>query len=170
MSQQDTKFVDPSKYELRKVSELTNWDENPRTISRDQFARLKDHIKRLGLYKPLLINQNNIVLGGNMRLNALLELGIDEVMCSVVLTDNKAQMIEYALSDNDQMGETDEQKVAELVTLNPIKTELFAVHTGALKPIQEILDTVSPEEKKTAMLSCPECGHENVAQAFRGNS
>lgn len=159
-----------AKYETRKVAQLQEWDENPRTISPEEFERLKEHIQRLGVYKPLLINQSNIVLGGNMRLKALKELGIDEVMCSVVLTDNKHQMIEYALSDNDQMGVTDEQKVAELVTLNPIKTEIFAIHDTKLKPIQRVLDKVSPTPppaNSKVKYQCPECGHENDITAFR---
>lgn len=135
----------PAKYELRKIAELSNWYDNPRTISEEDFVRLQEHIRRLGVYKPLLINQNNIVLGGNMRLRALKDLGIDEVMCAVVLTDNQQQMIEYALSDNDQMGVTDEQKMAELVTLTPIKQELFSVSVGKLKTLESVLQSFGPD-------------------------
>lgn len=143
MSQQDFD-PKPAKYELRKVSELTNWQDNPRGIGDDDFVRLQEHIRRLGVYKPLLINQNNIVLGGNMRLRALRDLGIEEVMCSIVLTDNRQQMIEYSLSDNDQMGTTDETKLAELVTLVPIKQELYAVTVGKLKPVETVLAAHGP--------------------------
>lgn len=164
MSQVDT---DQVKYEVRQIAQLQNWDENPRTITDKEFERLKEHIRHLGVYKPLLINQSNVVLGGNMRLRALKELGIDEVMCAVVLTDNKFQMIEYALSDNDQMGQTDEQKVAELVTLNPIKSDIFAIASTKLKPIEQVLNKVSPTERPEAKYQCPECGHENDLTAFR---
>ena len=147
MSQVD---IDPSEatYEKIEVSKLQNWDENPRSITDKEYERLKEQIKRLGVYKPLLVNQSNIVLGGNMRLRALKDMGINEVMCAVVLTDNKAQMIEYALSDNEQMGITDEQKVAELVTLNPIKLELYAIQTGALKTIETVIADLSPEPEE----------------------
>ncbi len=168
MSQLDT---ESAKYEMRNVAQLQGWDENPRTITKDEFKRLKEHIKRLGVYKPLLINQSNLVLGGNQRLQALKDLGVEEVMCAVVLTDNKHQMIEYALSDNEQMGVTDKQKLAELVTINPVKTELFAVSTGTLKPLQAIVDAVSPSGRDNTPVSvkyqCPECGHENDPSAFR---
>lgn len=164
MSQLD---IRDANYELKKLSQLEPWDENPRTISEDEFKRLKDHIERLGVYKPLLINQSNIILGGNMRYKALLELGKEEAMCAVVLTDNKAQMIEYALSDNEQMGTTDETKLAELVTLNPIKTELFAIQTGKLKTIDQVLEQAGPSDKPETVLQCPECGHENTPSAFK---
>lgn len=153
MSQTDTNATDfdprAAKYELRQVEDLKTWDDNPRSITEEDFVRLQEHIRRLGMYKPLLINQNNIVLGGNMRLRAIKDLGITEVMCSVVLTDNKQQMIEYALSDNDQMGVTDEQKLAELVTLTPIKQELFTVSVGKLKPVQTVLNSHSPADETT---------------------
>jgi DNA modification methylase len=138
----------PAKYEPRKISELQNWEDNPREISEEEFVRLQEHIRRLGVYKPLLINQNNVVLGGNMRLRALKDLGIEEAMCSIVLTDNTQQMIEYALSDNDQMGTTDEDKLAELVTLNPIKQELYAVSIGKLKPVETVLRQYGPEAEE----------------------
>lgn len=165
MSQQD---FDPqaARYELRKIADLVNWDDNPRTITEKEFARLQEHIRRLGMYKPLLINQNNIVLGGNQRLRALKDLGIDEVMCAIVLTDNRQQMIEYALSDNDQMGTTDEQKVAELVTADPIKPEIYAVQVSKLRPIETVLKsfggTSNPPDPDRCR-HCPQhCGEDNL--------
>lgn len=158
--------ADPPKYELRKVSELSNWDDNPRTITDQDFERLKQQVERLGVYKPLLINQNNIVIGGNMRLLVLEALGTQEVMCSIVRTDNTAQMLEYALSDNDQAGVTDEDRVAELATLNPIETELYAVNTKPLKPVQSILDKVSPSPQDNTF-ECPACGEVGGAAHFR---
>lgn len=176
MSEADTNNFDvrDAHYEMRKVSELQNWDENPRSISDSEYERLQEHIRRLGVYKPLLINQNNIVLGGNMRLRALKDLGVDEVMCSVVLTDNKAQMIEYALSDNDQMGTTDQQKLAELATINPIKLEIFAIQIGKITPVQTVVDNFSPTNDdnqgrldQTKTLICPQCGHEGKVSEFQ---
>lgn len=147
----------PATYEMRRVDSLQPWDENPRTITDEEYIRLQEHIRRLGVYKPLLINQSGIVLGGNMRLRALKDLGIEEVMCSVVLTDNKHQMIEYALSDNEQMGETDKEKLAELVTLNPVKVELFALKTGKLQKLQQVLDNVGPSGGEPARSGCRHC-------------
>lgn len=170
MSQAVTDFdPKPAKYEMRKVAELQNWEDNPRSITDKEYERLQEHIRRLGFYKPLLINQNNIVLGGNMRLRALKDLGIEEVMCAIVLTDNVQQMLEYALSDNDQMGSTDEQKVAELVAINPIKTELFALQTAKLKPLQGVIDNLGPspdqdqESQEPKCHQCPlHCGMDNL--------
>jgi len=130
----------------RKLSELRGWELNPRTVDKESFERLKEQIKRLGVYKPLLINQQNIVLGGNMRLKVFQELKLEEIICSRVLTDNEAQMMEYALSDNDQIGVTDEEAVAEFASLHPIKSELFAINSAPMKLVSSVIDELSPEE------------------------
>lgn len=134
----------PAKFEIRKISELSNWENNPRSISKDDFNRLKEQIKKLGVYKTLLVNQDNIVLGGNMRLQALTDLGIDEVMCGIVETANDGEMLEYALSDNDQAGQTDDLKLAEVFHLHPIDTKLFKVQSNTLRPLENIINPPDP--------------------------
>lgn len=93
-----------------------------------------------------------------MRLRALKDLGVAEVMCAVVLTDNTHQMIEYALSDNDAVGTTDEEKLAELVTLHPIdQPELFAIQTGKLKSVETILKQAGPSDGENQEQQCKAC-------------
>lgn len=151
------KVIDAAKYEIRKLAELKNWEDNPRTITNEEFERLKAQIDRLGVYKPLIINQQNIVLGGNMRLRALKELGVEEVMCAVVLTDNKAQMIEYSLSDNDQVGVTDVEKVQELTTLEPVQSELYAINSSPMKLVSKLKEDVSPDGENKSKDECRHC-------------
>lgn len=112
----------------KKVAELTNFEHNPRTITKKAFERLKKQIKKLNAYKPLLVNQDNIVLGGNMRLRALKEMGVQEIECSMVETKNLSEMMEYALSDNDSAGVTDKDILANLLPELEIDMEMFAVH------------------------------------------
>lgn len=161
------KTYEQAKYEVRQTAQLINWEHNPRTVTAGEFARLKKQIDYLGVYKPLLINQDNIVLGGNMRLKALREMDISEVMCAIVLTDNKAQMMEYALSDNDQAGITDEQQVAEYVALNPIQSEIFAINSTPMKLVSKINTELGPSDNtpqsEQKCRQCPEhCGMENI--------
>lgn len=155
---------DDAKYEKRKVADLQNWEDNPRLIQKpEEFDRLKDQIKHLGVYKPLLINQQNIVLGGNMRLRAFRELGIEEVMCAVVLTDNRAQMLEYALSDNDSAGVTDVEKVQEMAVLEPsVRSELFAIHSRPATLVSKLKKRVSPDpegQDDPGEEKCRHCPH-----------
>ena len=157
-------FAPEAKYEMRKLGDLKGWIDNPRIAKEDAIIRLKGQIDYLGLYKPFLINQDNIVLGGNMRLAVSIEMfGKDqEVMCSVVTTDNAAQMMDYALSDNDSIGVTDTDKVAEYVTLHPVRSELFSVQSKVgtivsnLKAAANSTDNNIPNECKNCPLHCGE--------------
>jgi hypothetical protein len=141
MSQQDIKTA---KFEMRKLADLKNWENNPRSILEEDFKRLKGQISKLGLYKTLLVNQDNIVLGGNMRLRAFKDLGFTEIMCGVVETTDEGQMLEYALSDNDQAGTTDDLKLAEVFHLHPIETSLFKIQSNVLRPLESIINPADP--------------------------
>jgi hypothetical protein len=136
--------IKQAKIENRKVADLTNWEDNPRSIVKEDFERLKKQIIKLGMYKPLLVNADNIVLGGNMRLRALTDLGAKEVAVTVVDATDPATMLEYALSDNDQVGVTDDLKLAELVHLNPIDTSLYKVQANILRPLESIVNPPDP--------------------------
>ena len=143
MSKTDIK---QAKFETRKLSELTNWENNPRSILTEDFDRLKGQIARLGVYKTLLVNQDNIVLGGNMRLRAFKELFGDdyEVLCGIVETKDQGEMLEYALSDNDNAGTTDDLKLAEVFALQPIEMELYKIQSNVLRPLSHIINPPDP--------------------------
>lgn len=143
MSKPDIK---EAKFEKRKLGDLTNWENNPRSILEEDFNRLKAQIEKLGVYKTLLVNQDNIVLGGNMRLRAFTELfGAEhEVLCGIVTTADPGEMLEYALSDNDQAGVTDDLKLAEVYQLHPIDTKLYKIQSNVLRPLEHIVNPLDP--------------------------
>jgi hypothetical protein len=117
---------------------LDIWKENPRDIKTVDYARLKKQILRLGLYKPLvcfLEKGRYIVLGGNMRLLILREIGIREVEVSVVEAKTKARRLEYALSDNDRAGEYIEDKLVELAFPYQNEIELQDYKVDLLSPV-----------------------------------
>lgn len=153
-------MIKQAKFENRKLADLVSWANNPRSILKEDFERLKKQVESLGVYKTLLVNQDNIVLGGNMRLRAFLELfdPQTEILCGIVETADESQMLAYAISDNDQVGITDQQALAELATLNPIDTKLYAVQTGKLKPMEQVLTDFSPDGDKESERICDCCG------------
>jgi hypothetical protein len=64
------------------INEIKPNPSNPRKIDADDFAKLIKSIKddtKLLEAKPLIIDENNIILGGNQRYRACLELGIQDV-------------------------------------------------------------------------------------------
>lgn len=86
---------------------------NPRLVNDDKFKKLvqsiKDFPKMLAL-RPMIVDENGIVLGGNMRLKALKKLGYKEIpsewvkRASELTEDEKRQFI---IKDNVGFGEWD---------------------------------------------------------------
>lgn len=138
--------IKEARWERRKLSDLTNWEHNPRSILKEDFNDLKGQIDELGVYKTLLVNQDNIVLGGNMRLQAFIQMfGADyEAMCGIVETDSIGKMLKYALSDNDNKGTTDDLKLSEVYALDPIETSLYKIQSNVLRPLESIINPPDP--------------------------
>lgn len=128
------------------------WDKNPRGITKKDFDRLKRQIKKLGVYKPLVACEENgkyVILGGNMRLRALKELGFKEVELSVVEAKTEEEKIEYSLSDNDRAGYYEEDALAELVAgvADKIHLDDYKIDLGDAKSLGQVLAAYLPEEE-----------------------
>lgn len=133
--------------DLRPIDTLKNWASNPRGILREDFERLKKQLQKFGQYKPLLITEDGTVLGGNMRLKAMQELGIKDVWISVVDAPDEKTKLEYALSDNDRAGYYEEQQLAELVMSVPdLELGEYKVDLGKIPTLQELLSRFGPDK------------------------
>lgn len=129
------------------ISSLRNWDKNPRAIKKEKFEILKKRIKKYGQFKPVLITEDGEVLGGNMRLRAMNDLGVKEVWVSVIEPKNEAEKIEIALADNEEMGFYEEDRLAELVFdfQNEIKLDEFSIHVGQEIDLNTLLTRFAPD-------------------------
>lgn len=160
------------KLEYRNVKDLSEWIDNPRSINKDAFERLKQQITNLGVYKPLIVDQNNVILGGNMRYKALVDLGVEKVSVIVRECKTEKERIEIALSDNDRAGYYNETELAELVSLNEVDGELYSIDLTESKTIDQIVnaepsDLTDNKEidaenllNDPNMCECPRCGFE----------
>ena len=97
------------------LSEIKPNPDNPRNISDHQFKRLKASIKdfpaMLSL-TPLVIDENNVVLSGNMRLKALKELKYKEVEVIRAEDLSEEQKREFVIKANLPFGEWDWDQIA----------------------------------------------------------
>ena len=96
-----------------KLSEIKSNPNNPRLIKDDKFKKLvksiQDFPKMMEL-RPIVINEHNIVLGGNMRLAALKELGYKDIPDDWVKNAKdltQEQQNEFIIKDNVGFGEWD---------------------------------------------------------------
>ena len=93
-----------------KISEVKTNPKNPRLIKDDKFKKLVKSIQEFPQMlelRPIVVDENNIVLGGNMRLKACKEAGMKEVF--IVRAENltELQKDEFIVKDNVGFGEWD---------------------------------------------------------------
>lgn len=84
--------------------------DNPRIIKDDKFRKLVQSIKdfpEMLQLRPIVVNSDMVVLGGNMRLKACIEAGLTEVPTILAsgLTDERQR--EFIIKDNVGFGEWD---------------------------------------------------------------
>ena len=101
-----------------KLSDIKSNPNNPRIIKDDKFAKLVKSISefpKMMELRPMVINTDNVVLGGNMRLKALKELKYKDIPDTWVkraedLTDEEQRR--FIISDNVGFGEHDWEMLA----------------------------------------------------------
>jgi DNA modification methylase len=106
--------------EVREVTDLLPWKENPRKISQQGLDKLKTKIKQNGFHSVIVIDTDNTILSGNQRKTALTELGIDKVNVLVPsrkLTDNERRKIGIESNINDGEWDFDKLKSFDLELL-----------------------------------------------------
>ena len=177
------------------VSDLFLYKDNPRDVEAKDFERLIEQIK-LGEHSTLLVTTEGEVLGGNTRLRAYKKIGKERAKVVVVnivessagvhivIDEKKSERtfdsvdqakIELALSHNDSIGTNNETKLAELMTIHKVPTELYSVATK-ITPVADIVKNLSPEDededasselnaddyvtKDEKVIPCPRCEFE----------
>lgn len=92
-----------------RVSEINNNPYNPRLIKDNKFKKLVQSIKdfpEMLEIRPIVVNMDMIVLGGNMRFKASKEAGLKEIPVIIVdLSEDKQR--EFIIKDNVAGGEWD---------------------------------------------------------------
>lgn len=108
----------------KKVNELKAAEYNPREITEADFEQLKQSIQEFDYIEPVIWNkQLNRIVGGHMRVRALLDLGRGAEEIDVVVVDlpeDKERELNIRLNAN--QGKWDWDLVANNFDLNELKT------------------------------------------------
>ncbi|MDI9256339.1 ParB N-terminal domain-containing protein [Flavobacterium sedimenticola] len=167
------------KVQYLKIEEVIANEENPRYIKEAKFLSLVKSLQdfpEMAKARPLIINQENKVLGGNMRLKAMQEAGW--ITVPVIKVDwSEEKQREFVIKDNASFGEWDweilskdwfNEPLAEFgldipaADYNPNLTPSF--NTDAITP--EDIDRagkglgVGSGVADTIEVICPDCGCE----------
>ena len=146
-----------------KLSELKLNKTNPRKISDNDLEKLcqsiTDFPKMMEL-RPIVIDDNGIVLGGNMRLKALRKLGMKEIpdnwvkLASELTDDEKRQFI---VKDNIPAGMWDIEVLSLEYDIPELEAWGLELDCFGSEPTEE--NPKEPTIKEPEETTCPECGH-----------
>ena len=148
-----------------KISEVKINPNNPRLIKDDKFKKLVQSVKdfpEMLEIRPIVVNADMVVLGGNMRLKACKEAGIKEV--PIIIADNltEEQQREFLIKDNVSGGEWDWELLAnewdseeltewglDVVGFDVSSDEYgenFSLKEGDKEPFQQMTFTLADEQ------------------------
>ena len=154
-----------------KIDKVKNLERNARKHSPAQIQQIEESIKRFGFLSPIVIDENNVCVAGNGRLEAARKLGLTEVPAIRAGGLPPDELRAYALVDN-RLSETSEWDPAilkeelddlmikldmdlECVGFAPDEIESLV---GKLVTPIDIDDEKPPKEKEMMELHCPKCG------------
>ena len=148
-----------------KISQVKNNPNNPRVIKDFQFKKLVKSIKEspwMLQLRSIIVNDDNIVLGGNQRLRACKEAGLKEVYIIKASSLTEEQQREFIVKDNLSSGEWDWDALAnefDMQSLNdwglklPVQIEdseefgtSFDLPDGDKEPFQQMTFTLADEQ------------------------
>jgi hypothetical protein len=89
------------------ISKVQTNPNNPRVIKDDKFQKLVKSIQEFPQMleiRPIVVNDDMIVLGGNMRLKACLEAGLKEIPIIKASNLTEEQQKEFIIKDNVAFG------------------------------------------------------------------
>jgi ParB-like chromosome segregation protein Spo0J len=147
------------------IKEVIPNKSNPRIIKDDKFKKLVQSIKdfpQMLEIRPIVVDENNIILGGNMRFKACIEAGLKEVFIIKASDLTEEQKHEFIVKDNVGFGEWDWDIIA-----NEWDTEKLE-DWGLKIPIyidEDIdFDNINSNEdrssdKQNKVVTCPKCLH-----------
>lgn len=146
------------------IKEIKENPNNPRKLNKDKYQKLLKSIQDLPQmleYRPIVVNLDMVVLGGNMRLKALKELKYKEVPIIIADELSEDQQKEFLIKDNLGYGQWDWDMIAnewDLPLLEDWGIDLpdivdpeqfgddFSLPEGDKSPFQQMTFTLADEQ------------------------
>lgn len=129
--------------ELVKIESVKANPNNPRLIKDDKFRKLVKSINEFPemlQLRPIIVNNDMITLGGNMRLKACKEAGLKEVYIIKASNLSEAQQAEFIIKDNVGFGEWDWDIIANEYDEHDLRSwglDLPVFDTEAVNELQD---------------------------------
>ena len=142
----------------KNVSELKRPDKNVRLHGDRQIKEYIRSIEMFGQIRPLVIDENNIVLAGNGLLTALIQMGRETADCYVVTNLSEKQKKKLMLVDNKifELGVNDSNTFDEIlreldgdIDIPGYDEELLKVLTASANKADEIISSYGIYDKES---------------------
>ena len=137
------------------INEIKPNPNNPRIIKDVKFKQLvksiQDFPQMLEL-RPIVIDENNMVLGGNMRLKACIEAGLTDVPVIHANNLSEAQKKEFIVKDNVGYGEWEWDALANEWNIEDLDNWGLDIPAFANNDIEH------PKDNAIGGKTCPNCG------------
>ncbi len=142
------------------ISTIRPNPDNPRLIKDDKFQKLVKSIKEFPemlQLRPIVVNDDMVILGGNMRLKACKEAGMKEVPIIKASDLTPEQQKEFIIKDNVGFGEWDWDMIANEWDTEQVQewgvdlpgfdfndgTDDFSLNDGDKPPFQQMTFTLA---------------------------
>lgn len=169
------------KIERVKISKVKSNPDNPRVIRDDKFKKLVKSIQEFPemlRIRPIVVNSDMIVLGGNMRLRACKEAGLTEIYIIQASELTEEQQREFVIKDNASFGEWNWEELANVwdakdlgdwgidvprVDYEPILAPAIDTSEVTREEIERKAKELAEQmvhQQQTQDVICPNCAHE----------
>ena len=143
------------------TGQIAGLPKNPRFIRDDKFAALKTSIEdspeMMNLREIIAVQQKDrlVVIGGNMRLRACIDLGWKEVPCKILPETTEAKKLrEYVIKDNLAYGQDNYEDIANEWDLDELKHFGYDVPDYLTAETSDINEVTDFEQSINFIIKC----------------
>lgn len=158
---QNVKFIEVD------INKLSTNEHNPRVIYDKEFEELCNSIAqfpKMLQIRPLVVDEDFVILGGNMRFEAVKKLGWEKVPVAQFIGLDVERKREFIIKDNVEFGDWDWDELYREFKLDDLKEWGIQVWVDEdeVVAMKEREATIVPGEKPETVyyVMCPNCAEE----------
>lgn len=139
-----------TRFETLKLAEIVPAPYNPREEiepGTEEYKRLRKSLEEHGVVEPPVVNLHNMrCIGGNQRLTVMRDMGIEEVLCSVIDQPDESKEKKLCLALNRIEGRWDTDKLGDLLRDDDVVQYETGFDPDELAVYRHLEDTRDPDD------------------------